>query len=46
MAILEGRGLFWWADDPIPANQFAPNSCVSGLLKIDNDGSSSLELDG
>jgi ApeA N-terminal domain 1 len=46
MAILEGRGLFWWADDPIPANQFAPSSCVSGLLKIDNDGSSSLELDG
>jgi hypothetical protein len=46
MAILEGRGLFWWADDPTPAQQFAPNSSVAGLLKIDNDGSSSLELDG
>jgi hypothetical protein len=46
MAILEGRGLFWWGDDPIPEQQIAPNSCVSGLLKIDNDGSSSLELDG
>ncbi len=45
MAILEERGLFWWADDPIPEHQFAPNSCVSGLLRIDDDGSSSLELD-
>jgi ApeA-like protein/HEPN superfamily Apea-like protein len=45
MTILEGRGLFWWADDPIPAQQIAPNSSASGLLKIDNDGSSSLELD-
>ncbi len=46
MAIIEGRGLFWWGDDPIPEEQFAPKSCVSGLLTIDNDGSSSLELDG
>jgi ApeA N-terminal domain 1 len=46
MAILEGRGLFWWADEPVPVNHIAPNSCVSGLLKINNDGSSSLELDG
>ncbi len=46
MAILEGRGLFWWGDEPIPAQQFAPNSSVTGLLTIDNDGSSSLELDG
>jgi ApeA N-terminal domain 1 len=45
MTILEGRGLFWWADDPIPAQQIAPNACVSGLLKVDNDGGSSLELD-
>jgi hypothetical protein len=46
MPILEGRGLFWWSDDSIPENQFAPNSCVSGHLKIDNDGGASLELDG
>jgi hypothetical protein len=46
MTILEARGLFWWGDDPIPANQFAPNSSVSGLLKIDEDGRISLELDG
>lgn len=43
---MDGRGLFWWADDPIPKGQFAPNSCVAGLLKIENDGSTSLELDG
>src|SRR5271169_2756865 len=46
MAILEGRGLFWWADDPIPAQQIAPGSSVSGLLKIENGGDISLELDG
>jgi ApeA N-terminal domain 1 len=46
MAVLEGRGLFWWADDPIPETQFRPNASVSGVLKIDNDGGSSLELDG
>jgi hypothetical protein len=46
MGILEERGLFWWADDPIPERQFAPDSCVSGLLRIDDSGSSFLELDG
>jgi len=45
MTILEARGLFWWADDPIPPQQFAPNSCETGLLKVDADGSCSLELD-
>jgi ApeA N-terminal domain 1 len=46
MAILEGHGLFWWANDPIPAQQIAPDSCVTGLLKIDRDGNISLELHG
>lgn len=46
MAILEARGLFWWADEAIPERQFAPNSCVSGVLKIEDDGSTFLELDG
>src|SRR5262249_4729137 len=45
MTILEGRGLFWWADDPIPLGQFAPDSCVPGLLRIEDDGDISLELD-
>jgi len=44
--IFDGRGLFWWADEPVPAHHFAPNSCVPGVLKIDDDGNSLLELDG
>ena len=45
MAVLEGRGLFWWADEAIPEGHFAPHSCVSGMLTIENDGKISLELD-
>jgi hypothetical protein len=46
MAILEERGLFWWADEAVPENQFAPDSCVAGLLIIGDDGRTRLELDG
>jgi ApeA N-terminal domain 1/Apea-like HEPN len=46
MAILEERGLFWWADAPVPEKQFAPDSCLAGLLTIDDDGQTRLELDG
>jgi hypothetical protein len=46
MTVLEERGLFWWHHEPIPDGQFAPNSCVAGLLKIDDDGRTRLELDG
>jgi len=46
MPVLDERGLFWWHHDSIPEGQFAPNSCVSGLLKIDDDGRVTLELDG
>jgi hypothetical protein len=45
MAILEERGLFWWADKPVPEHQFAPESCIGGLLTIEDDGRTSLELD-
>lgn len=44
--ILEERGLFWWHDEPIPENQFAPDNCVAGTLTIAMDGSASLDLDG
>ncbi|MFJ2362676.1 HEPN domain-containing protein [Pseudomonas sp. NPDC087697] len=44
--ILEERGLFWWHDDPLPANQFAPDSCVVGTLTIEENGAAYLELDG
>ena len=46
MAILEERGLFWWADEAVPEKQFAPDSCIAGLLVIGDDGKTRLELDG
>src|SRR5580704_13890532 len=46
MAVLEERGLFWWADEPIPEKQFAPDSSIGGLLTIGDDGRARLELDG
>jgi hypothetical protein len=45
MAILDERGLFWWHDEPIPDQQFAPDSSIGGLLKIEEDGQISLDLD-
>ncbi|TAL56246.1 HEPN domain-containing protein [Pandoraea sp.] len=44
--LLEERGFFWWHDDPLPANQFAADSCVVGTLTIEENGAAYLELDG
>lgn len=44
--ILEERGYFWWHDEPIPEDHFAPESYVTGVLKIDDEGRVELELDG
>jgi hypothetical protein len=44
--ILEHRGYFWWWDEPILKGNFAPENHVTGLLSIQQDGSSKLELDG
>lgn len=44
--ILEERGLFWWHDDPLPANQFAPDSSIVGTVIIEENGVAFLELDG
>jgi hypothetical protein len=46
VTILSERGLFWWHHDPIPAKHFAPDSSVTGLLEIHDDGRTTLELDG
>ena len=46
MAILEERGLFWWDIGKLNDNVIAPDPHVAGVLKIDDDGSASLELDG
>lgn len=44
--ILEERGYFWWHNEPIPKNHFAPDSSITGTLKIDEEGRVELELDG
>ncbi len=46
MTILEERGLFWWHGEPIPDTQFAPDASVLGLVKIDDEGLTTLLLDG
>jgi hypothetical protein len=43
---LEQRGLFWWHGEPIPEKNFAPETAVLGLLSIDENGISTLILDG
>jgi hypothetical protein len=43
--ILEERGYFWWHGTAIPDGNFAPESAVPGVLKIEPDGRSVLELD-
>jgi hypothetical protein len=44
--MLSDRGLFWWSDTPTPADQFAPEQGVSGLLTISETGRIKIELDG
>ena len=44
--ILQERGLFWWADDPVPATQFAPDTSAPGELRIETEGRVTLDLDG
>lgn len=43
--ILEERGYFWWHDEPVPDGHWAPESSVSGVLRIDEEGRIELELD-
>jgi hypothetical protein len=46
MTILEERGAFWWNDEHIPPTKLGADSAVMGLLKIENDGRITLDLDG
>ena len=46
MAILEERGLFWWDTGELPEQVIAPDPHVAGVLKIEDDGRTILELDG
>lgn len=43
--LLQERGLFWWADHPIPPEKFAPPTSVPGELKIDRSGRITLDLE-
>jgi len=44
--ILEDHGYFWWHDAPIPEGHLAPDSSVTGVLRIEENGRIELELDG
>jgi ApeA N-terminal domain 1/Apea-like HEPN len=44
--IFEERGYFWWNDEPLPEGYLAPDNSVTGSLKIDENGSVELDLDG
>jgi hypothetical protein len=43
--VLQERGYFWWAEERIPANSFAPASAVTGTLTVHENGQIDLELD-
>ena len=44
--ILEKRGYFWFHGEAIPDSRFAPATAVPGLLVIDENGLTTLRLDG
>lgn len=44
--VLDARGHFWWADDPVPEGAFAPVGALTGRVQIDRDGQARLDLDG
>ena len=46
MTILEQQGFFWWHDEPVHDDSLTPASYASGLLRIEDNGRSVVELDG
>ena len=45
MPILQERGHFWYAEEPIPEGRIRPFDSVAGELKIEDDGKICLNLD-
>src|SRR5208283_2546628 len=45
MSVFEERGFFWWHDEVVPHGSLVPENHSPGLLKIDDDGLSYLDLD-
>lgn len=44
--LVNERGYFWWAQTLVPDGAFAPEDFLAGALKIDDQGSIRLSLDG
>jgi hypothetical protein len=44
--ILEEHGLFWWRDDAVPTGCFAPENNQTGILRVTDDGRTTLDLSG
>src|SRR6266446_6956767 len=42
--LVQERGFFWWADQPVPEKHFAPETAVVGELKITMEGRVTLDL--
>lgn len=46
MSLLDEVGRFWWSDETIPEGHYAPDTSVTGSIKISDDGVTKLKLDG
>lgn len=46
MAVLEARGVFWWAEETVRNGKAIPAYSAAGLLTIDSDGRTSVVIDG
>jgi hypothetical protein len=44
--VIEEQGYFWWNEELIPEGHYAPESSVTGVLKIDVEGRIELDLNG
>jgi hypothetical protein len=44
--ILDDHGYFWWHDTLIPEGYLIPDTSVTGVLRIEENGKIELELDG
>jgi len=44
--LVQERGIFWWADEAVPPDQFTPDSAINGDLRISYEGKITIDLDG
>ncbi|WP_068878835.1 MULTISPECIES: HEPN domain-containing protein [unclassified Phenylobacterium] len=43
--LVDARGYFWWADEPIPEGNWAPEGLATGRLTVSESGLADLALD-